>query len=265
MKKFLSVLLTLSLVAGTSVVTFAEGNDSTAATQDAAAQNTKLTPEEQQARDEYLKVHFEDMNQLVTLRQQTRDAVAANNETARQIKEKLKAKTTIDKDTAAKLKDLASQRKALAEKAKQLHQQRLTLRSQYKDAVKARDVEKMKTIEQQILDLNKQVTDLKAQDDTIKAQIAPLKEQLKSMRDSNKQLRANVKSQLQQVKTIGDTIKTLQQEKAQLWKTYAENIKNKDYTAAGATFKQIIEKKTAILNDIKQRGTILNQILASLN
>lgn len=265
MKKFLSVLLTLSLVAGTSVVTFAEGNASTTATSDAAAQAAKLTPEEQQARDEYLKVHFEDMNQLVTLRQQTRDAVAANNETAKQIKEKLKAKTAIDKDTAAKFKDLASQRKALVEKAKQLHQQRLTLRSQYRDAVKARDVEKMKNIEQQILDLNKQITDLKAQDDAIKAQIAPLKEQLKSMRDSNKQLRADVKSQLQQAKTIGETIKTLQQEKAQLWKTYAENIKSKDYTAAETTFKQIIEKKTAILNDIKQRGTILNQVLASLN
>ncbi|MDP4089873.1 MAG: hypothetical protein Q8930_11460 [Bacillota bacterium] len=265
MKKFISALLTLSLVLGTSTAVFAEGNDTTAATQEAAQSSAQLTPEQQQARDAYLKEHFDDMNQLVALRQQTRDAVSANNDTSKQIKEKVKAKTTQGKDMSSKLKDLASQRKALVEQAKQLQQQRLSLRSQYRDAVKARDVDKMKSMEQQILDLNKQVADLKAQDDAIKAQVAPLKDQLKSMRDSNQQLKDNVKTQLQQAKSIGDTVKALEQEKAQLWKDYAENIKNKDYTAAGTTFKQIIEKKSAILEDIKQRGVILNQILTSLS
>lgn len=266
MKKFMPILLTLSLIVGTSTVTFAEENTNSGTTQSTAGTNSaKLTPEQQQARDEYLKVHFDDMNQLVALRQQTKDAQDANNATAKQIKDKLAAKTAVNKDNTTKLKDLATQRKALAEQAKQLHQQRLSLRDEYKAAVKAKDTAKMKSIEQQILDLNKQVSELKAKDDAIKVQVAPLKEQLKSLRDTSKQLKDSVKTQLQQVKTIGDTIKTQEQEKTKLWNTYKENIKNKDYTTAGATFKAIIDKKSAILTNIKQRGTILNNILSSLN
>lgn len=265
MKKMISFLLTLALVTGTSTMAFAEGSDNTATQEASTAQSTKLTPQEQQARDEYLKVHFEDMNKLVDLRQQTRDAVAANNAAAKQIKEKEKGKTELNQDTVTKLKDLASQKKALGEQGKQLQQQRLSLKNQYKDAVKARDTEKMKTIEQQILDINKQVADLKSQNETIKAQISPLKDELSGARASNKTLRQDVKNQLQQVKTIGDTIKSQEQEKSQLWKDYAGEIKNKDYEAAGTTFQKIIEKKSAILDNIKQRGTILNNILASLN
>lgn len=264
MKKFMVILLTLTLITGTSMVVFAEGNATTATTT-AVAEGTTLTLEEQQAREAYLKIHFEDMNQLVALRAQTEEARVANNAAAKQIQEKLKAKTTLNKDSIAALKDLASQRKALTAQAKKLHQQRLTLREQYKAAVKAKDVEKMKNIESQILDLNKQISDIKAKDDAIKAKITPLKDQLKLIKDENSKLRADIKSKLQAAKTFQDTIKTQEHEKAELWVTYKENIKNKDYNTAGTTFKAIIEKKTAILINIKQRGTILNQALASLN
>lgn len=269
MKKFMVILLTLSLITGTSAVAFAEGNITTSVnpttTTTTSPQSVALTPEQQQARDAYIIVHFDDMNKLVALRKSTEDARALNNTASKQIQEKLKAKTTLNKDSIAALKDLATQRKDLVAQGKQLHEQRLTLRGQYNAAVKAKDVDKMKSIEGQILDLSKQVSDLKAKDEAIKAKITPMKEQLKGMRDANKLLKDNIKSQLQVTKTIEATIKTQEGEKAQLWNTYKENIKNKDYEAAGTTFKAIIDKKTAILSNITQRGTILNQILASLN
>jgi chromosome segregation ATPase len=256
MKKFIVTLLTLSLIMGMSTVAFAEG--------DSKASPAALTSEQKQAREAYLTVHFEDMNQLVALRKQTEEARDANNATSKLIQEKLKAQTTLNKDSITKLKDLTSQRKTLVAQAKQIHVQRLALREQYKVAVKAKDVEKMKSIETQILALNKQISDIKVKDEALKAQITPLQEQLKGLRDANKQLKEVIKNQLQQAKTIGETIKAQEQEKTQLWNTYKENINNKDYTAAGITFKAIIAKKTAILNNITQRGTILNQVLASI-
>ncbi|MDP4085280.1 MAG: hypothetical protein Q8934_11790 [Bacillota bacterium] len=261
MRIILSIFLTFSMVTGITTMAFAEGNDTTGAT----TTNTQLTQEQKQAREAFLSVYFDDMNQLVTLRQQTDDAVKANTDLVKQIKDKVKEKTGMNSDVLSKVKDLINQRKALIEQAKQLRQQRISLRSQYRDAVKAKDVNQMKSIEQQLTDLNGKVSDLKAQNDTLKSQISPLRDQLKSTRDANEQLKGNVKEELQQAKTIRETIKTEQQEKAQLWNTYKENIKNKDYATAGTTFKQIIDKKAAILGNIKQISSILNQVLSSLN
>lgn len=266
MKKFMSILITLSLIGGPSTLAFAAGTDaSTAAQTTTSAKSTTLTPEQKQAKDAFLKVHSDYMNQLTTLRQQTKEAEAANSTVAKQIKDKLKSKTTLSAEDTAKLKDLATQRKALVDQAKQLHQQITSLKSQYKDAETAKDKSKMSSIKQQIQDLNSQLKDIKAKEDAINTQLAPLKDQLKSIKDGNKQLKDNVKSQLQQAKTIHETIKTLDNEKTQLWNTYKENVKNKDYAAAETTFKAIIDKKSSILDNIKQRGTILNQILSSLN
>lgn len=266
MKKFMSILLTLSLISGISTVTFAAANDTTGTTQTTTTtKDVTLTPVQKEARDAYLKIHSEAMNQLVALRQQTEVARDTNNATATQIKDKLKAKTALNSDSVTKLKDLASQKKTLVEQAKQLHQQKLSLKTQYSDSVKSKDVAKMKTIQQQKLDLNKQIIDLKAKNDAIEVQISPLKGQLKSTREANSGLKKDVKAQLLKAKSIHETIKTEQQEKAKLWVTYKENIKNKDYTTAAVTFKSIIDKKSTILSNIKERGTILNQVLASLN
>lgn len=266
MKKFMSILITLSLIGGPSTLVFAAGTDTTTAAQTTTStQSTSLTPEQKQARDAFLKVHSGDMNQLTTLRQQTKEAEEANKAVAKQIKDKTKSKTTLNGDTVSKLKDLGSQRKALVDQEKQLHQQITSLKSQYKDAASVKDTAKMSSIKQQIQDLNNQVKDIKTKDDAIKTQIAPLKDQVKAARDVSKQLSDNVKSQLQQAETIRQTIKTQENEKTQLWNTYKENIKNKDYTAAETTFKSIIDKKVSILDNIKQIGTIRNQVLNSLN
>jgi len=264
MKKLISMLITLSLIGGSSTVTFAAGNSTTTTSNAASTQAANLTPQQQQARDAFLKVYFDDMNQLVALRQQTQTAVDANNGVAKQIKDKLKAKITISSDTITQLKDLVSQRKILIDQAKQFQTQRISLRSQYEDAITAKDITKMKSIEQQILALNNSVSDVKAKDAGIKAQITPMQSQLKTMRDTNNQLKADVNTALSQAKAIEATIKTQEQEKAQLWSTYKENMKSKDYSAAETTFKAIIDKKSSILDNIKQRGTILNQILSSL-
>ena len=133
MKKIISILIALTLIAGTSTAAFAESGtagSSASASISSAAQSTNLTPEQQQARDAFLKVYFDLMNQLVALRQQTQAAVEANNSTVKQIKDLLKSKTTISSDTLSELKDLASQRKSLTEQAKQLNQQRISLKSQ---------------------------------------------------------------------------------------------------------------------------------------
>ncbi|MGY0374670.1 hypothetical protein [Clostridium sp. JNZ J1-5] len=183
-KKIISILITLSLAVGASTIALAEGNDATTATQvTTSTKNEKLTLEQKQAKDAYLKVHLNDKNQLLLLRQQTKDAMEANKAVYKQIKDKIREKT------------------------------------------------KLNTKE----------------------------------KGANKELKNNVKDQLKQVKAMQETIKTQQQEKKQLWNTYKENIKNKDYTAAEAIFKSIIEKKTSILENIKQKSAILNKVLASLN
>lgn len=264
MKAVLSGLLTLTLVTGVSSLAFAEGTATTDQTSTSTG-NTALTAQQQQQRDNFLKVYYDDLNQLVSLRQQTQSAAEANHTLVGQIKDKVKAKAGIDPAVLSQLKDLASQKKSLITQVKQLHTQRLSLKSQYRDAVKAKDVEKMKTLEQQMLDLNSQITTLKSKNDAFKAQIAPLKAQLKTMRDERKQVKGDVNSKLQQAKNIHNTIKTQQQEKTNLWNTYKENIKNKDYSAAEATFKQIIDKKAAILDNIKQMGTAETDVLSSLN
>lgn len=266
MKKFMSILIALTLIGGTSTLALAAGTDTTTAAQTTtSSQSTSLTPEQKQARDAYLKVHADLLNQLTTLRQQTKEAQEANNAVAKQIRDKIKSKTTLNGDTASKLKDLASQRKNLVDQAKQLHQQMTSLRSQYKDAASVKDTAKMSSIKQQIQDLNSQIKDIKAKNEAIKTQIEPLKDQLKAAKDANKQLKENVKNQLQQAEAIRQTIKIQENEKTQLWNTYKENIKNKDYAAAETTFKAIIDKKSSILQNIKQRGTILNGVLSSLN
>ena len=266
MKKFMSILLTLSLITGTSTAALAVGNDSIGTPQTmTSTKSATLTPLQKQAREAYLKIHFDDMNQLVSLRQQTQTAQDASNVDAKQIKDKLKSKTKLDNVSITKLKDLTSQRKVLITQAKELHQHRLSLKKQYKDSVKAKDVEKMKSVQQRILRLNNQVGVIKAKVNAIKVQISPLKDQLKDIKDVNKTLKDDVKNQLAQAKTIHATIKTQEKEKAQLWITYNENIKNKDYTTAGTTFKSIIDKKSAILINIKERITILKQVLSSLD
>lgn len=262
----MSILLTLSLISGLSTFAFAEGNAATETTQSSASsQKSDLTDAQSQERETYKKIHFNDMNQLVELRKQTKVAQDANNVIAKQIKDNLKAKTALNKDSVAKLKPLAIQKKGLKLQTKQLQQQRLSLKKQYRDCVKSKDVNKIKTISQQILAINKQINDLKAKNDALKVQISPLKSQLKSTRDARSELKNGVKDQLKKAKTILETIKTQQQEKTQLWKTYKENIKNKDYTTSGKTFKSIINKKSTILDNIKQRGIIMNQILPSLD
>jgi chromosome segregation ATPase len=266
-RMMLSTVLSLSIVTGASQFAFADSTNTSGSTTAAPAgtQTVQLTPDQQQQRDAFIKVYYNDMNQLVALRQSTEAAVKTNQGLIQQIKDKVKAKTGLNADDVSKLKDLAGQRKSLVEQAKQLQQQRLSLRAQYQDAVKAKDVNKMQSIEQQVLALNSQISDVKAKNDSIKSQVAPLRSQLQSMRNANKQLRGNVSSQMQQVKTIRATVKTQEQERAALWNAYKENIKNKDYASAEATFNQIIDKKSAILDNIKQINTVLNQILSSLN
>lgn len=262
-----TTILSLFMVTGATTLAFADSNDTTGNTTTSTnnTQTVQLTPEQQQQRAAFVKVYYDDMNQLVSLRQQTENLVKTNKGIVQQIKDKIKSKTGLNEDDVSNLKDLASQRKALINQIKQLHQQRLSLRSQYRTAVNAKDVNKMQSIEQQILDLNNQISDLKVQYNSIKDQLTPLRSQLQSMRNANHQLRENVSSQMQQVNAIRATAKTQEQEKAILWNTYRENIKNKDYASAEVTFKQIIDKKSVILDNIKGISTTLNQILTSLN
>ncbi len=266
MKKFMSILITLSLIGGSSTLAFAAGTDaSTAAQTTTSAKSTSLTPEQKQAKDAFSKVHSDYMNQLTTLKAQTKEAEESNSAVSKQIKDKLKSKTTLSADDAAKLKDLSSQRKDLVSQAKQLQQQITSLKSQYKDAVSSKDTATMSSLKQQIQDLTSKVKDIKAKEEAINTQLVPLKNQLKSIKDGSKQLKDNAKIKLQQAETIHETIKTLDSEKTQLWNTYKENVKNKDYATAETTLKSIIDKKSSILDNIKQRGTILNQVLSSLN
>lgn len=52
--------------------------------------------------------------------------------------------------------------------------------------------------------------------------------------------------------------------KNDLWVTYKKNIQNKDYTAAGSTFQQIINTKKQLLVDITANNTILSNILITI-
>jgi chromosome segregation ATPase len=258
MKKLLTLLLTMILLATPFTTALAEG------TADTTQEKTALSEEQKLAKEAYMAVHFDLMNQLTELRNETRAAVEANNSTAKTIREKLKGKDEVNQETVTEVKELAAGTKTLGEQGKQIHQQRVTLRTQYREAVKARNLDKMKALQQQMTDLNSEIKEIKEKLQSIKAEAQPLKEKIKLVREGNKQLKENIKTELQQVKELGDSIKAEQEEKPQLWDTYKENIENKDYEAAESTLKKIIEKKASILEDIKKRGEELNDILASL-
>lgn len=259
MKKLLTLLLTVTLLASPATIASAE------VAEIAVQQKVSLTEEQKQAREAYMAVHFDLMNQLTELRVQTRASVEANNNMIKEIKEKSKGKAAINQENVTEIKELAAQSQNLIKQAKQIHQQRLAIRTQYKEAVKARDLEKMKTLQTKIAELNNEIKNIKEELQSIKTEAEPLKEEIKILREGNKQLKENAKTQLQEVKALGDDIRTQQEEKEQLWLTYKENIKNEDYSSAKNTLKMIIEKKTSILEDIKKRGQELTEILATLS
>lgn len=259
MKKILALVVTASLLMGTSTVVFAEGNEAV------TEEKTKLTEEQKQARSEYIVDHAELMKQLTELRAEVKTTVEANHKTLTEVKEKLKAKAGINEEVVTKLKELAAEAKPLIEEVKQIHQQRVALRSQYKEAVKAKDLEKMKSLKQQMTDLNSKVESIKSKLQTLKTEAAPIREEVKAAKDTRKQLKESLKPSYDQAKAVGETINALQTEKQQLWKSYEENIKSRNYAAAEENLKSIIAKKAQILDNLKKRGAILSEALASLS
>jgi chromosome segregation ATPase len=259
MKRIMTLLLTVAFLAVPARAAFAEGTEVT------KQKKAVVTEEQKQARQQYMTIHLELMNQLTELRIETRAAVEVNNSTAKTIKEKLKTKATVNKEKITELKGLETEAKTLIEQAKQIQQQRETVKTQYKEAVKARDLDKMKILQVQMTDLNSQFIDVKGKLEVIKAEAQPLKEEMTAFMENNKSVKENVKVELQQAKALSETISTQREEKAKLWEDFRENIKNKDYSSAENTLKNIIEKKAAILENIKKRGEVLAGILDSLS
>lgn len=206
------------------------------------------------------------MNQIVDLRVQTSAAVAANQALSSQIKDKYKTLSSkLSADDIAKIKATAQQNKDLATQAKNLNTQRQELKKEYNAAINARDTVTMKTLTPKILDLSNQINTIRQQIQTNIAQIKPLRDQAKAYSDAIKAKKAQLQPSIQQEKDIHTKIINEQKAKDALWQTFSANIKAKDYTAAGNTLQLIINAKTQIISDIKNRGVILTNILNTFN
>lgn len=250
----MAVLLSAVLVIGISSSVFAEENTT-----------ANLTEAQKAARQKFISVYMDKMNQIVDLRVQTKAAQDKNNELSTQIKDKLKNQSSsVAKDKVEKLKKLHEENKQLETQARDLNKQRNELQKQYKEAVKKRDKAAMEKLQAQINDITSKIEALRQQ---IKANIElnkSIAQELKTYKEGRKDLNSKLKPLLDQAKELHKKIASEEQAKNKLWETYKANIKAKDYEAAANTLDQIIAAKKQILSDIQARTTILTNILSTI-
>lgn len=254
MKKIVSLILTVLLIGLFPITAFAEDT------------KTTLTPEQQAARQAFLKDYYSKMATLTDLRAQTAAARQENTKLENQIKEKLKGLYgTLNKDQVNQIKTTLQQDKDLEAQARALNEKRKPLVEQFKTAVKNRDTSAAASLKDQILDLTKQIEDLRSKITSDRATMNPLKQQLKAARDKIQAIHDKIKSLQDQNKQIIRKINQEEKAKQGLWATYHSQIQARDYAAAGKTLDQILTAKANILTDIKARAEILKQILSTIN
>lgn len=254
MKKIISIVLVILLIALFPIAAFAEDT------------KTSLTPGQKAARQAFLQDYYDKMAKLTELRAQTYKARQENKTLEEEIKEKLKGLYgTLNKEQVDQVKTIVQQNKDLETQAKALNQNRKSLVSQFKTAVKDRDTGKAADLKSQILDLTKQIEDLRAKVAANRTTIEPLKSQIKTSKDEIKALKDKVKSLQDQNKQLIQKINQEEKAKQELWTTYRSQIQSKDYTAAGKTLDQILTAKANILTDINTRTDVLKQILAAIS
>ncbi|WML33091.1 hypothetical protein [Clostridium sp. OS1-26] len=272
MKKIFMSVLTASVILGASTVAFAAGDttitssDNTQVTQTQTQdQTTQSTTSSSITSDQfYSTVYMDKMTTIVDLRAQTKVALDANKAIEEQIKNGIKAYNTSG-DIGGQVKTEREKVKNDITQTRMLVQQRNTLRKQFQAAIKANDSATMKSIEPQIQALTSQIDSEKKQVDADKAALQPLVDQLKTANNARKQKLQQLQPLIQQNKDLHQKIVQEETAKNQLWKSYSDQIKARDFTSAGNTLQSIIDAKTQIIKDIKANGDILNQLLNAIN
>ena len=117
----------------------------------------------------------------------------------------------------------------------------------------------------QIKAIEEQITPLKTQSKANSTTNAPIKDQVKAVNVKIQALKTAIEPLRQVENTQHAKIAAEVAVKEALWVTYRSDIKSKNYADAAITFQSIIDKKTQILQDIKDNTTNLNAILAALN
>lgn len=262
MKKTIISILTASLIMGTSTMAFAAENPTTSGENSSTTvtQTTNQTSAAKQFKD---TVYKEKMATIVDLRTQTKNALDANKAILDKIKSSLKALNP-SSDLKGQVKSGQEKVKNDASQAKTLNQQRSDLRSKLQAAKEAKDTATINSIKAQIKDLDSQITAIKNQSQTDKSAVQPLTTQLKASNDARKQKLQQLQPLIQQNKDLHQKIAQEEADKNKLWESYKAQVKAKDFTSAGNTLQSIIDAKTQIINDIKAKGDVMNQILNML-
>jgi hypothetical protein len=235
------------------------------------------------SRQQFYDYYMDEMMKIVDLRTKTAQQEAANHKLEQQIKEQLKA---LDQTNNAAIiaqiqklrdtnKDLNVQLKNSQQSTKDLNTQLRNLRKQFQDAIKLKDTSQMANIESQIktieAEINSSSTSQSGQAGTIKQQISDNKAQIQTLSAQLKAAKQTQQENMSTVKPLEDQLKTLNQQiisdtkaKDQVWITYAQDVKAKNYASAENDLQTIATDKTNILGELGQKNTLLNQIVTEL-
>lgn len=240
MKKLLSIVLSFAILFGSTPRVFATIPDTT---------KVELTEEQKVAREAFLTTYEEEKIKLEALRTESETLIKSNNDLSKEIKTILQGKW---KNKTENIKGVGTEIKALAEKARLLNKQRIEIRA---EGIKNKD--------------KKTENSPKIQD--ITNQINGIREQIKSINNGNKAAKEEVKALKEKVtelinkeKDLKKQIESLREEKETYWSNFREDLNSNDYTKALIDYKKIIETKSKIVDLLKQRQVVLNQILAAL-
>lgn len=246
MKKILSIILSLVLIIGTAPLVFAD----TVPTESIPI----LTDTQISERDAFLVIYNEQKVKLDALRTEEKALVTANNALSEQIRTILQGKY---KDKAEEVKTVGEQVRALAKQARDLHKQLISLKAKGKGKGKGNKKNSV-VITSTAADITTQIKD-------IRAQIIALNNGHKKDKEALKALKEIVQGSFDQEKAIKEQIETLKKEKETYEISFKTDLESLNYAKAGDDYKNIVETKASIVDLLKQRQTILNEILVKLN
>lgn len=241
-KRILSIILSLVLIIGASPMVFAD----TVPTDAGAV----LTEGQKSEREAFVEAFENQKGDYETLKAEEKKLIAENNALAKEIRSLIQGKY---KDKAEEIKSVGEQVRDLAKQAKKSNQERLKLKAKGK-----------KTAEDLTAIANKN-KDIKS----IRDQITSIISEHKQDKEALKELKAKFQDRLNREMGLGRLIQEKREEKETYESSFKADLGKLEYKEAAEDFSKIYEKKTEIVNLLKDRKTRLEtlktDILSYLN
>ena len=242
-KRILSIILSMVLIIGAAPLVSAENGSP-------QESKTELTETQKTEREAFLVIYKQQEEILDKLKTEEKTLVTDNNALSKEIRTILQGKY---KDKAEKVKGVGEQVRKLAGEARELHKQLVILRA------KGKGTQKDSTgITLTIPEIILQIKDKRAQ-------ITALNNGNKKDKEELKSLKAKVQELLDQEKSIREQIEKLREVKETYLASFKSDLENFKFEEAGKDYTNIVETKASIVDLLKQRQTVLKEILTKLN